>query len=107
VIDYTKEHDPGGRYDLVLDAVGRRKTSQRKLACRDALTPGGKYVSVDQGVPRMTASGLLLLSELVEAGKLKPVIDRQYPLEQIAQAHRYVEQGHKRGNVVITVDSRY
>jgi NADPH:quinone reductase-like Zn-dependent oxidoreductase len=103
VIDYTKEHDPGGRYDLVLDAVGRRKTSQLKLACRDALTPGGKYVSVDQSGPRMTASRLLLLTEYVEAGGLKPVIDRQYPLEQVAEAHRYVEQGHKRGNVVITV----
>jgi NADPH:quinone reductase-like Zn-dependent oxidoreductase len=103
VLDYTKEDSPGASYDLVLDAVGVRKTSALKAACRTALTPGGKYISVDRGAPRMTASGLLQLSELVEAGKLKAVIDREYPLEQVAEAHRYVEQGHKRGNVVITV----
>lgn len=103
VIDYTREDSPGGRFNLVLDAVGLRKTSRLKEACRDALVPGGKYASVDRGLPRMTASGLLVLRELVEAGKLKPVIDRRYPLEQVAEAHRYVEQGHKRGNVVITV----
>jgi NADPH:quinone reductase-like Zn-dependent oxidoreductase len=105
VLDYTKEDNPGGRYDLVFDAVGVRKTSALKAACRDALLPGAKYVSVDRGAPRMTASRLLVLTELVEAGRLKPVIDREYPLEQVAEAHRYVEQGHKRGNVVITVRS--
>jgi NADPH:quinone reductase-like Zn-dependent oxidoreductase len=103
VLDYTRENDPGGRYDLVLDAVGVRKTSPLKQACRDALVPGGRYRSVDRGMPRMTASGLQVLRELVEAGALKPVIDRRYPLERVAEAHRYVEQGHKRGNVVITV----
>ena len=103
VIDYTREDSPGTRYDLVLDAVGVRKTSALKAACRDALVPSGKYMSVDRGAPRMTASRLLQLSELIEAGKLKAVIDRRYPLERVAEAHRYVEQGHKRGNVVITV----
>jgi NADPH:quinone reductase-like Zn-dependent oxidoreductase len=103
VIDYTKVDNPAASYDLVFDAVGVRKTSALKQACRDALVPGGKYSSVDRGMPRMTASGLLVLRELIEAGKLKPVIDRQYPLEQVAEAHRYVEQGHKKGNVVITV----
>ena len=101
VLDYTRENDPGGPYDVVLDAVGLRKTSALKQASRGALTPGGKYVSVDRGAPRMTASRLLQLSELVEAGALKAVIDREYPLEQVAEAHRYVEQGHKRGNVVV------
>jgi len=103
VIDYTKVDTPAASYDLVFDAVGLRKTSALKRACRDALVPGGKYSSVDRGMPRMTASGMLVLRELIEAGKLKPVIDRQYPLEQVAEAHRYVEQGHKKGNVVITV----
>jgi NADPH:quinone reductase-like Zn-dependent oxidoreductase len=103
VLDYTKEASPGERYDLVLDAVGVRKTSALKAACRDALVPGGKYLSVDRGAPRMTAGGLQVLRELAEAGALKPVIDREYPLERVAEAHRYVELGHKRGNVVITV----
>jgi NADPH:quinone reductase-like Zn-dependent oxidoreductase len=103
VLDYTKEDRPGERYDLVLDVVGVRKTSTLKVACRDALVPGGMYLSVDRGAPRMTAGGLQVLRELAEAGALKPVIDREYPLERVAEAHRYVELGHKRGNVVITV----
>src|ERR1700722_4411794 len=105
VIDYTREDAPdGGKlYDLVFDAVGKRKTSILKAACGKALATGGKYVSVDGGTPRFAASDLTLLKELVEAGKLKPVIDRSYPLEKIVEAHRYVEQGHKKGNVIVVV----
>ena len=103
VIDYTKEHTPDKVYDLVLDAVGTRKTSRLKAACGTALTPDGKYISVDDGMPRMAASDLALLTDLVEAGEIKPVIDRCYPLEQIVAAHQYVEQGHKKGNVVVSV----
>jgi NADPH:quinone reductase-like Zn-dependent oxidoreductase len=104
VLDYTKDILPAGRrYDVVFDAVGRRKTSPLKVACANALTLEGKSISVDDRMPRFRGEDLIQLKELVATGKLKPVIDRRYPLEQIADAHRYVEQGHKKGNVVITV----
>jgi NADPH:quinone reductase-like Zn-dependent oxidoreductase len=104
VLDYTKEQEFAlRRYDVVFDAVGRRRTSPLKEAARNALTPAGKFISVDDGLPRFRRDGLTQLRELAEAGPLKPVIDRRYPLERIAEAHRYVEQGHKKGNVVITI----
>ncbi len=102
VIDYTRQDftQSGATYDVIFDAVGKLAPAQGKKA----LKPGGVYLNVhansDGGEQRET---LLLLKELVEAGKLRPVIDRVYPLEQIVEAHRYVEQGHKKGNVVITV----
>jgi NADPH:quinone reductase-like Zn-dependent oxidoreductase len=103
VIDYTREDftQRPERYDLIFDAVGKRYSS--KIACRKALTPNGKLTSVDDGTPQLGVDTLLRLTELVEAGHLKPVIERVYPLEQTAEAHRYVETGHKRGNVVITI----
>jgi NADPH:quinone reductase-like Zn-dependent oxidoreductase len=102
VIDYTKEDftKSGEAYDFVFDAVGKRYSS--KLQYKEALTPNGKYSSVDD-TPKIHIEDLNLLKELVEAGKIKPVIDRTYPLEQIIEAHRYVEKGHKKGNVVITM----
>jgi NADPH:quinone reductase-like Zn-dependent oxidoreductase len=110
VIDYTKQDfpDQGALYDLVLDAVGKRKSSALKVQCQSALTPNGKYVSVDDGGPDFDHEDLALLSELVQAGTIQAVIDRTYPLERIVEAHRYVDEGHKKGNVVITVshDSR-
>jgi len=105
VIDYTRDDSVNSleQYDIVLDAVGKRKTSKLKVACQHALAPGGKYLSVDRGAPRPRAEYLVQLKQLIEEGKFKAVIDRSYPLEQIAEAHRYVDQGHKKGNVVITV----
>jgi NADPH:quinone reductase-like Zn-dependent oxidoreductase len=103
VIDYMKTDSTstGERYDVIFDAVGRAKSSRLKLQCKDALGPSGTFLSVDEGRPEVRSEGLEFLKELIEAGKLQAVIDRRYPLERTAEAHRYVETGHKTGNVVI------
>jgi NADPH:quinone reductase-like Zn-dependent oxidoreductase len=100
VIDYTKEDfsKNGQRYNFVFDAVGKISRSKAK----GSLTESGVFLST-WGNGRMEPNDLSTLSGLIEAGKLKAVIDRTYPLEQIVEAHRYVETGHKKGNVVITL----
>jgi NADPH:quinone reductase-like Zn-dependent oxidoreductase len=105
VIDYTNVDtiDPGVQYDFILDAVGKRKTSKFKEACKKALVPGGKYVSIDDAALLLDSKRLTRIKGLAEAGYLKPFIDRSYQLEEIAEAHRYVEHGHKKGGVVIKV----
>jgi len=105
VVDYTREgfSDRGERYDLILDAVGKRKSAAGLRHCDRALASGGKRLSVDDGRPKLLAEDLALLGELAAKGELRPVIDRCYPLEDLAEAHRYVDEGHKRGNVVIAV----
>jgi len=106
VIDYRKEDftKRGHVYDLVLIAVGNRVHPPPREVCKRTLAEDGAYVAVDRGRPKLPVENLLLLKQLAETGKLKPVIDRSYSLEQIVEAHTYVDTGHKKGNVVITVD---
>jgi NADPH:quinone reductase-like Zn-dependent oxidoreductase len=102
VIDYTEEDftESGERYDLIFDAVGKSSSSK----CAKVLTPTGTYVSSSKGNAALKVEDLVFLKELAEAGKIRSVIDRSYPFEQIPEAHRYVDKGHKKGNVVITVE---
>jgi len=128
VIDYTQEDftENGKTYDIIFDTVGKISFS----VCKGSLKDEGIYLTT---VPtpvimlqalwtakrgskkvKFAATGLrpasekikdlMFLKELIEAGKIKPVIDRSYPLEQIAEAHRYAEKGHKKGNVVIALE---
>jgi NADPH:quinone reductase-like Zn-dependent oxidoreductase len=130
VIDYTQEDftKNGKTYDIIFDTVGKISFSDCKDSLKDegiylttvptpgtmlqviwTIKSGGKKVKfMAAGIrpAREKIKDLIFLTELIEAGKIKPVIDRRYPLEQIADAHRYVEQGHKKGNVVITVEQR-
>ncbi|MFA5971965.1 MAG: NAD(P)-dependent alcohol dehydrogenase [Lentimicrobiaceae bacterium] len=106
VIDYTKEDftNTGKQYDLIFDAVGKKKSSH--LLYKKALNPNGKFISVDDDSPGKQAvckANLIILKELTEKGILKPVVDRIYPLDQTKEAHRYVDKGHKKGNVIITI----
>jgi NADPH:quinone reductase-like Zn-dependent oxidoreductase len=100
VIDYTKEDFTrnGEKYDVIFDAVRKIRASR----CKNSLKEGGCFLSSRSPTKELTEY-LESLTELIEVGKIKAVIDRRYPLEQTVEAHRYVEKGHKKGNVVITV----
>ncbi|WP_410512429.1 NAD(P)-dependent alcohol dehydrogenase [Paenibacillus sp. BR2-3] len=103
VIVYTREDftKTGETYDIIFDTVGKTSLSQ----CKSLLKNKGHYLNTVNGgtaVPRKAT--LDFLKELMETGRLKPVIDRCYPLEQMVEAHRYVDQGHKKGNVVIILN---
>lgn len=105
VVDYTVEDFTDGpeRYDVIFDAVGKSKSASALRRCLQVLVPGGACVSVDDGTPRLRREDLVLLGELAARGEIRPVIDCTYALDDIVEAHRYVDIGHKRGNVVITV----
>ena len=100
VIDYTKEDvtQNGQKYDVVFDAVGKLSSSQKQ----NLLKENGTFLTV-QTTTKEEIENFKTLKKLVELGKIKAVIDKRFPLEQVAEAHRYVEFGRKKGNVVITV----
>lgn len=105
MIDYTAENAEKQleTYKYVIDAVGNSKSSALKEKSKKALTPNGKYISIDHGTPLTPKEAFFNLKSLAEQGKIKPVIDSVYPLERMVEAHKYVEKGRKRGNVIITV----
>jgi NADPH:quinone reductase-like Zn-dependent oxidoreductase len=105
VMDYTREDftRSGETYDVVFDAVDKVPPAQAKKVLADTGTYLNVDVSSDKIKTRDVVPLLQELKELVEAGKVKAVIDRRYPLEQIVEAHRYVDKGHKKGNVAVIV----
>jgi len=106
VIDYTEDDfsADSARYDVFMDAVGKRKSADALSKAKLVLAPGGQRISVDDGTPKLTLHELELLDKLAVAGDLQPVIDRVYTLDDIVEAHQYVGGGHKKGNVIVTVD---
>ncbi|MGY5876166.1 MAG: NAD(P)-dependent alcohol dehydrogenase [Candidatus Thorarchaeota archaeon] len=107
VVDYKKEDftKSGETYDVIFDAVDKLPFSQ----CKESLKETGIYLNIDKSSGGMGKAVdhveyLTFLKELMDAGKIKSVIDRRYPLEEMVEAHRYVDSGHKKGNVVITIN---
>ena len=100
VLDYTKEDftQSGETYDVIFDAVRKLSSSRSERSLKE----NGVFLSAASPTEEK-AENLIFLRELIEAGEIRPIIDRRYPLEQIVEAHRYVDKGHKKGNVVITV----
>ncbi len=108
VLDYTKKESIKylEEYDFILDAVGKNRTSELKKACTGALTKNGKYTSIDDSVLLLQSDRLDRIKKLIEENKIKPINDKCFSFEQIVEAHKYVELGHKKGNVTITVNRK-
>lgn len=104
VMDYAKEDftKSGQTFDLIFDAVGKISSSRSNKS----LKKNGRYLSVKSSI-NLKLEDLYSLQTLIEEGKIKSVIDRRYALEQIVEAHTYVEEGHKKGNVVISVQKEW
>ncbi len=125
VIDYTKEDfaDQDETYDIIFDTVGKIFYTD----CKKSLKDDGRFLMAVAGIPQFllmlwtsmrskkkaiagvaefTKEDLNVVKELIEKGLVKPIIDRRYPLEEIVEAHRYVDGGHKKGNVVITLENQ-
>lgn len=106
ILDYTSKDSIAKLepYDFILDSVGKAKTSELKEACRAFVSRKDKFVSIDDGPLLLNSDHLERIKALVEAKHIIPITDRCFPLEKIIEAHKYVEQGHKRGNVAIMVN---
>jgi len=104
-IDYTKQDalSPELKYDFIFDAVGKNKSSGLKKSLGRNLTTKGTEASIDDENLKLDSKRLDLVRELIETGNIKPFIDRCYPFDELPEAHEYVEKGHKKGGVAITV----
>jgi NADPH:quinone reductase-like Zn-dependent oxidoreductase len=104
VIDYTKENFSSReeRYDLIFDTLGKFPKSQYSKV----LAPNGIFITMAKLDSKESMDNLIFIRDLIETGRIKAVIDRCYPLEDMVEAHRYVDSGHKKGNVVITVEQK-
>lgn len=104
-LDYTRADaiHQVEKYDFILDAVGKNKTSKMKAMLKKSLSQNGSYVSVDDGLLKIQPDYLRKLKMIFEDGNIQAVIDKIYPLKDIVKAHAYVDKGHKKGNAIIQV----
>ena len=105
VIDYTKEDFSSSKaqYDVIFDTLAKFQKSQYSKV----LAPNGNFVTMAKLDTKESMENLVFIKELIEAGEIKAFIDRCYPLEEMVEAHRYVDSGRKKGNVVITVEHNH